>query len=142
MIDHSGKNFPNINVETEPYWQGCRNHELLIQQCSDCGRHQFYPRIICTDCSSKNVKWVRASGKGKVLSYTIVHRAISKAYKSEVPYVIALIDLDEGPTMMSNVIQCDPQNVKVGMEVEVVFEDWSEEITIPKFRPENLNQNE
>lgn len=135
MIDHSGKNFPIPTVETEKYWQGCHNHELLIQQCTNCGHHQFYPRIMCTQCMSDRVEWVQASGKGKVKSYTIMHRAISSAYKAEAPYVIAIIELDEGPTMMSNVVSCDPQSVFIGMEVDVVFEDWSEEISVPKFSP-------
>lgn len=134
MIDHSGKFFPHPTVETAPYWEGCRNHKLLIQQCKDCGHSQFYPRIICTNCMSDNVDWVPASGKGKVISYTIMHRAITKAYLAEAPYVIALIELNEGPTMMSNVVQCDPESVSIGMDVEVIFEDWSEEISVPKFR--------
>ena len=81
------------------------------------------------------VEWVQSSGQGKVVSFTIMHRPISEAYAAEAPYVIALIKLDEGPTMMSNIVQLDPNKVFVGMKVEVVFEDWSEEISIPKFRP-------
>jgi uncharacterized OB-fold protein len=84
------------------------------------------------------MEWVPASGKGKVKSFTIMHRAITKAYLAEAPYVIALIELEEGPTMMSNVVQCELENVEIGMEVEVVFEDWSEEISIPKFKPTSL----
>jgi uncharacterized OB-fold protein len=135
MVDHSEKNFPVPTKETARYWEGCRNHELLIQQCAECRLYQFYPRIICTGCMSAQVEWVQASGRGKVISFTIMHRAISHAYAIEAPYVIALIKLDEGPTMMSNIVQLDPENVVVGMTVEVVFEDWSENISIPKFRP-------
>jgi uncharacterized protein len=135
MQDHSGKNFPQPTGETVCYWEGCKNHELLIQQCSDCGQYQFYPRIMCTNCTSREVNWVKATGRGKIISFTIVYRAISKAYLAETPYVVALIELEEGPTMMSNVVQCDLKDVEVGMSVEVVFEDWSDEITIPKFCP-------
>ncbi|MDQ1001806.1 putative OB-fold protein [Neobacillus niacini] len=138
MMGHSGKLFPRPTIETAPYWEGCHNHELLIQECKECGHHQFYPRIMCTDCSSPRMEWVPASGKGKVKSFTIMHRAITKAYLAEAPYVIALIELEEGPTMMSNVVQCELKNVEIGMEVEVVFEDWSEEISIPKFKPTSL----
>jgi hypothetical protein len=84
---------------------------------------------------SPQVEWIQASGRGKVVSFTIVRHAISEAYAADVPYVIALIQLDEGPTMMSNVIQSDPERMMIGMPVEVVFEAWSEEITVPKFRP-------
>ncbi|MFC2949150.1 Zn-ribbon domain-containing OB-fold protein [Virgibacillus sediminis] len=133
MEEHIGKNFPEPTVETEAYWQGCSNHQLLIQQCRECGHYQFYPRIICTDCMSRDVEWVKASGRGNVKTYTIIHRAISQAYEKDTPYVVALIELDEGPMMMSNVIGCTPEAVKVGQEVMVTFEDWSDEISIPKF---------
>ena len=84
---------------------------------------------------SENLEWVKASGRGQVLTFTIVRRAVSEAYAADVPYVVALIQLDEGPTMMSNVIQCDPETLKIGSPVQVVFEDWSEEISVPQFRP-------
>jgi uncharacterized OB-fold protein len=135
MTDLVGKNLPHPNPETAPYWEGCREQKLLIQRCSSCGHHQFYPRILCTECTSQQVEWVSACGRGKVVSFTIVRQAISEAYAADVPYVIALIQLDEGPTMMSNVIQSDPESVMVGMPVEVIFEAWSEEITVPKFCP-------
>ncbi|MBM4761831.1 Zn-ribbon domain-containing OB-fold protein [Bacillus sp. B15-48] len=134
MNEHSGKLFPQPTKETAKYWEGCHNHELLIQKCNSCGHYQFYPRLMCTDCSSYHIDWVSASGRGKVKSFTIMHRAITKAYLAETPYVIALIELEEGPTMMSNVVGCDPKTVEIGMDVEVTFEDWSEEITIPKFK--------
>ncbi len=135
MIDLTGRNLPRATPETAPYWEGCRAQKLLIQRCSSCGHYQFYPRIICTACASRKVEWVAASGQGKVLSFTIIRQAISEAYAADVPYVIALIQLDEGPTMMSNVIEFDPERVMMGMPVEVVFEAWNDEITVPKFRP-------
>jgi uncharacterized OB-fold protein len=135
MIDHSGKNFPRPSPETAVYWEACRNHQLMIQKCSNCNHYQFYPRIICTECMSQDVEWIVASGLAEVSSFTIVRRPVSKAYADEVPYVVALIKLDEGPAMMSNIVECDIDNVKIGMRVEVLFEDWSEEISIPKFRP-------
>lgn len=135
MTDAPQKHFPRPTPETEAYWQGCRNHELLIQRCVQCSEFQFYPRIICTNCASKNLEWVKAGGQGKILTYTVVRRAVSEAYAGDVPYVVALIRLDEGPTMMSNVVQCDPETLKIGDRVEVLFEDWSKDISIPKFSP-------
>ena len=84
---------------------------------------------------SDQVEWIQASGRGTVASFTIVRRPVSEAYADEVPYVVALIQLEEGPTLMSNVIGCDPESVAIGMPVEVTFEDWSDAITVPKFRP-------
>jgi uncharacterized OB-fold protein len=135
MTDAAVKHFPRPTPETEAYWQGCRKHELLLQRCVECSEFQFYPRIVCTHCASEELEWVKASGQGTVLTYTIVRRPVSAAYAEDVPYVVALIKLHEGPTMMSNVIQCDPETLEIGSAVQVVFEDWSEEISIPQFRP-------
>ncbi len=135
MTDAPVKHFPRPTPETEVYWQGCRKHELLLQRCTQCNEFQFYPRIICTKCTSENLEWVKATGRGRVLTFTIIRRAVSEAYAADVPYVIALIQLDEGPKMMSNVVQCDPETLVVGSPVQVVFEDWSDEISVPQFRP-------
>lgn len=129
------KHLPHPSPETEVYWEGCRRHELLIQHCVQCGEFQFYPRFLCTNCMSDKLEWVKASGRGQVLTFTVVRRAVSEAYAADVPYVVALIRLDEGPTMMSNVVHCNHESLNVGSRVEVVFEDWSEEMTIPQFRP-------
>jgi uncharacterized OB-fold protein len=135
MTGAAVKHYPRPTPETETYWQGCRRHELLIQRCGQCSEFQFYPRIICTNCASENLEWVKASGHGEIVTLTIVRRAVSEAYAADVPYVVALIKLDEGPTMMSNVVQCDPETLKIGDPVQVLFEDWSEDISIPKFSP-------
>lgn len=135
MTEIAGKNLPRPTPETQPYWDGCREHQLLLQRCGKCSRFQFYPRILCASCASTDVNWVQANGEGRVLSYTIIRRAISEAYAAEVPYTVALIQLEEGPTLMSNVVDCDPERVTIGMPVKVVFKDWSENITLPVFRP-------
>ncbi len=135
MTGPGQKFFPRPRPETAAWWEGCRHHELLIQSCMKCGHQQLYPRIICTACMSENLEWTRSAGRGRVLTFTICRRAVSEAYAGDVPYVIALIQLEEGPTMMSNIVECDPESVATGMPLEVVFEKWSEEITIPQFRP-------
>src|SRR5271170_3662817 len=124
MVEQISKPVPVPTRETEPYWQGCKAHELRIQRCAACGHHQFFPRIYCTDCMSDRVEWVKASGRAKVLSYTIVHRPVSPAFAGDIPYVVALVTLDEGPTMMSNLVGCAPEQLKIGMPVAVTFEDW------------------
>ena len=141
MSKHLDKNLPQPTTETAAYWDGCRKHQLLIQRCTQCGHYQFYPRIVCRACMSDGVEWMQATGHGHVRSFTVIRRAVSEAYAAEVPYVIALIELDEGPTMMSNVVECDPDSVAVGMPVGVVFEQWTDEITIPKFRPANTKKS-
>jgi len=135
MTDAPAKHLPRPTPETEVYWEGCRKHELLLQRCTKCREFQFYPRITCTNCTSENLEWVKASGRGQVLTFAVVRRAVSQAYDADVPYVVALIKLDEGPTMMSNVVQCDPEALQIGDLVQVLFEDWSEDVSIPQFRP-------
>jgi len=135
MSDKPQKWVPERTPETAEYWLGCLRHELMIQRCAACGRHQFYPRLLCSACSSRTLDWVRASGRGSVKSFTIIRRAVSEAYVPDVPYVVALITLEEGPTIMSNVCGCDVAAVRIGLPVEVVFEDWSAEVSIPKFTP-------
>jgi hypothetical protein len=103
--------------------------------------HQFYPRSICTGCSSSSLDWVKASGRGTVLSWTIVRHPVSEAYADDIPYVIALIKLQEGPTMMSQIIDCDPESVHSGMQVQVSFQDWTDEVSMPVFRVRSDNNN-
>ncbi len=135
MSEKPTKSLPEPTPETAEYWAGCARHELLIQRCLACGTHQFYPRLLCTACSARTLKWVRAAGRGVIKSFTIVRRAVSDAYAPDVPYVVALIVLEEGPTMMSNVVGCDVGDVRIGMRVQVVFDDWPAGVSIPKFAP-------
>jgi uncharacterized OB-fold protein len=84
---------------------------------------------------SEKIEWVKASGRAKVLSYTIVYRPVTQAFAADVPYVVAMVTLDEGPQMMTNIVGCLPEQVKIGMPVQVTFDDWTEEISVPKFKP-------
>ena len=135
MAASASKPVPVPTRETQPYWEGCKSHELRIQKCAACRHYQFYPRLYCTACMSDQVEWVKASGCGKVLSFTIVYRPVTQAFAADVPYVVALITLDEGPQLMSNVVGCPPEKVHIGMPVEVTFEDWTADISVPKFKP-------
>ena len=129
------KPLPAVTRETAPYWEGCKRHELRVQKCAACGNYQFYPRIYCSRCFSDRVEWTKVSGRAKVTTFTIVRRPVSPAFADDVPYVVALVTLDEGPTMMTNIVGCAPDQVAIGMAVAVTFEEWTEEISIPKFRP-------
>ncbi len=132
---HSGKRVPRPGVASRAFWEGCRHQQLLIQRCQHCAQHQFYPRSMCTKCMRTDLEWVSSSGRGTIRSFTVIRHPVSKAYADEVPYVIALIQLEEGPTMMSSLLACEPEGVAIGMPVEVVFEQWSDAITMPKFQP-------
>jgi len=124
---------PVPTPESEAFWQACSEGRLLIQRCNACGHLQFYPRLLCTACASAEVAWHEASGSGRVKSFTIIRRAVSEAYAGDVPYVVALIELAEGPTMMSNVVGCEAEDVYIGMSVSVRFERRTQEISVPVF---------
>jgi uncharacterized OB-fold protein len=130
------KPLPQPTPETQPYWDACKRHELMIQRCLDCGKHYFYPRPYCPHCLSANTEWTKASGKGTLLTYVINHRP-APGFENDAPYVIAIVKLAEGPHMMSNVVEVDakPENLQPGMDLEVVFDDRIEQVSVPLFRP-------
>ena len=122
--------------ETEisrPFWEGCKQGQLRIQQCQSCDRFQFYPRIVCSSCGGNALQWKAVSGRGKLASYTVVRRGISRAYQA--PYVVVLVDLEEGVRMMSSLAVSESLDVSVGTQVEVAFEDWGEGHVLPVFKP-------
>ena len=129
------KPIPVPNEDSAVYWRGCNDGKLLLQRCGSCGHFRFYPRILCTNCSSLETEWVEASGRGAVYSYSVIHRAPSPAFKAEVPYVLAVVVLDEGVRMMTNIVDCAPDQVRIDMPVRVRFDRVSDEIAVPKFAP-------
>ncbi|MDQ7785494.1 MAG: Zn-ribbon domain-containing OB-fold protein [Desulfomonilaceae bacterium] len=134
-MDTPKKPAPIVNDWARPFWEAARDNRLILQQCVDCGKHIFYPRIACPHCFSDNVEWVPASGKGTVYSYTVVETNAPSAFMNDVPYVVAVVKLDEGVQMLSNIVGCDPAEVRCDMPVEVTFEKLDDEFTLPKFRP-------
>jgi len=129
------KPLPRIDEEARGYWEALARHELYFQRCRDCGTKRFYPRALCPVCLSSATEWVRASGRGVVYSFTVTYQNQAPGFREELPYVLAIVELDEGVRMMTNVVGCAPDAVRVGMPVQVVFEDVTAEITLPKFRP-------
>ena len=112
----------------------------MVQRCCGCGAFVHIPEPCCTRCTSFDLEWVRSSGRGTVYSYSVVWRPQQPAF--EVPYVVAIVELEEGWKTLTNVIECDPAQVRVGMPVAVTFRRMSEEVTLPYFRPRGLLQEE
>ncbi|MBI4641644.1 MAG: Zn-ribbon domain-containing OB-fold protein [Candidatus Tectomicrobia bacterium] len=129
------KPLPTPDLDSQLFWEGCRRHELILKECLNCGAHRFVSRLLCPHCHSEETRWVKANGKGEVYTYTVMHQPYHPAFAPDLPYVVAMIELEEGVKLISNVIGCRPQEVKVGMKVEVVFDDVTDEVTLPKFRP-------
>ena len=128
------KPLPTVTQDSEPYWRAARHGRLVLRHCRVCNNLMFYPRVVCTCCLSDDLDWQDASGRGTIYSVTACHRAPNQAFRAEIPYVIALIDLEEGPRMMSNVTDCAPDEAAIGAKVEVWFDVATDEIAIPKFR--------
>ena len=128
---------PTPQPETDFYWQKAKQHELWLMRCKDCSQSYFYPRAICPNCFSRNTEWFQSSGKGTLHAFCIVHRAPTPAFGGMVPYIPAFIELEGGARMPTNLVDVEPdtEHVKIGMAVEVVFEDVNDRISLPKFRP-------
>lgn len=129
------KPIPAISREMRPFFEAAKRRQLVMQRCSTCGSYRFPARPLCSSCLSDQATWEQVSGKGEVLSYTIMHQVYHPGFASEVPYAIVLVQLVEGPRLISNLVGVPSDQVRIGMPVEVVFEDISEEVTLPKFAP-------
>lgn len=134
MADYAGP-LPKSTPETKPFWDGLKARKLMIQRCKDCKKAYFYPRPFCPHCFSKNVEWFQASGKGTLYSFVINHRP--PPYMGKDPYVIAVVELDEGARMMTNLVGVapDPAKIKCDSPVVIHFDDVTKDVTLAKFRP-------
>ncbi|MEM7018241.1 MAG: OB-fold domain-containing protein [Pseudomonadota bacterium] len=135
MSQIPAKPLPPIDAASQEYWDRCALGELTVQQCNICGHQQHYPRLACTACQGRELSLVNVSGQGTIRSFSIIRRAVSAAFNDDVPYVVALVQLAEGPTMMSNIINCEPESLKIGQGVQVVFESRGDGVKIPQFEP-------
>jgi uncharacterized OB-fold protein len=127
------KPLPKQTPTSRPFWEAARRHELILQQCGACRAFIYYPRDRCPKCFSDNLGWERVSGRGKVYSYTVVRRASSRVF-ADAPYVLAIVELAEGPRMTSNIVAA-PEDVRVEMPVQVFFDDVTPDHTLVKFKP-------
>jgi uncharacterized protein len=128
------KPLPVPDIDSQEFWEGCRRHELLLQRCTQCHTFRYPPRPVCPSCFSAESTWEKTSGQGEVYTFSIVRRALGPAWETDIPYVIAIIRLDEGVQIVSNIVDCRTEDVRIGMKVEVVFDDVTERFTLPKFR--------
>ena len=129
------KPLPRIDEESKGFWEACQRHELYLQRCDGCGALRYYPRALCPTCLSDRIEWVRASGKGTVYTFTVTYQNQAPGFRDALPYVMAYVELDEGVRLLTNIVGCAPTDVRIGMPVEVVFEDVTPQVTLPKFKP-------
>ena len=126
---------PAINDVNRPFWDGCRSGQLKVQRCSDCGRLRYPASVVCPECLGSGAEWQPVSGKGQVFSFVVFHRGYHPAWEGKVPYNVALIELDEGPIMLSNVVEVDNAKLEVGLPVRAAFDAMDDSLAIPVFKP-------
>ena len=129
------KPLPRINQLSRPHWAGLKRHELLIQACKACGKRWFPPSHRCPHCLSSDYEWLPVSGKARLWSWIHMWQRYFPAFEPEIPYNVGFVELEEGPRMMTSIVECAPEDLRCDLELEPVFEDVTDEITLLKFRP-------
>lgn len=128
------KQLPLITESGKPFWDAAKKHELVAYRCLNCGA--FYSgATVCYACNSQRGEWVKVSGRGEVFTFCVYRQAFHPAWKDDIPYNVAYVKLAEGPLLMTNIVGCDNKDIYIGMPVAVVFEDVTEDVTLPKFKP-------
>jgi hypothetical protein len=129
------KPVPTITPEMKPFFEAAKRHQLVVQRCTQCGTYRFPAREICSTCLSRVSEWVPVSGAGEVFSYNVMHQVYHPGFADEVPYAVVVIKLAEGAKMNSNLLGVSPDQIRIGMPVRVIFEDITDDVTLPKFAP-------
>ncbi|HEX6553425.1 MAG TPA: Zn-ribbon domain-containing OB-fold protein, partial [Ktedonobacteraceae bacterium] len=125
------KPLPVVTDTNRSFWEACRQGKLLLQYCDQCQRYQFYPRLYCMHCGSTTLHWTEVSGRGVIYSYTIIHQNKSPEFVNDTPYNLAIVQLEEGPRMLSNIVDIEPANLRVDLPVTVRFDPVSDAISLP-----------
>jgi uncharacterized protein len=125
---------PERSPETDPFWSATLDRRLLLARCEGCGQIIWYPRAMCPACGGRSISWVEATGRGRVYSFSVVHRGPGP-YRDRPPYVVAYVELDEGPRILTNIVGCPPEDVAIGQSVQVVFDDTGEGSALYRFEP-------
>lgn len=118
-----------------PFWEAAKRHELLVRRCPECGEYQWPSRPMCSHCHSFGQEWVKVSGKGTLYTYTVANRAFHPAFQDDVPYGVVIVELDEGPRMVGNSENVAPEDLKIGMAMEVAFNDVTDDVTLVNWKP-------
>ena len=134
-MDKPAKPLPQVSPEMAPFFEAARRHQLVVQRCTGCGALRFPARSICSTCLAREATWVPVSGRGTVFSFAIMHQAVHPGFAAETPYAVVVVQLDEGPRLLSNLVDCPTVEVRIGQPVDVVFDDVTPDVTLPKFRP-------
>lgn len=129
------KPLPLTTADNAPFWEGCRNGQLLLQRCTACAAWRYPPAPVCPRCAAITASWTPTSRVGRIHSFVIYHRAFHPAYAAEVPYAVALVELDEGVRLLLRIVDCPLETLKIGARGEIRFTRLTDEVTLPVFAP-------
>lgn len=129
------KPLPVPDEASKPFFDGAKQHKLMIQKCSNCGVAIWPVKPRCDNCFSPDLQWIASSGKATLYSFTLMHQLYHPGFEAELPYNISIVELEEGLRMTTNIVGCDNSALKIGMPLEIIFEDITDELSLPKFRP-------
>lgn len=141
MSDEYQKPLPFVSEVNRPYWDAARRHELVLQRCQECGHYRYPPGDTCPRCLSDRLAWVKVSGRGSIYTWVVFHQVYHQAFANDAPYAVVVVQLEEGARLVTNLVDCKTEDIEIGVPVEVVFDDVTEEITLPKFHPQGHPAN-
>ena len=133
MTDYA-KPLPRVTADNRPFWEAARRHALALQRCDDCGHFRYPPAPVCPECLSERATWTPVSGRGVVTTFVVVHKPYFPSFAADLPYNVVQVQLDEGPRLTANLVGVANADLRVGARVEVVFDDVTPEVTLPRFR--------
>ena len=125
---------PKISDDAAPFWQGCREQRLLFQKCSDCGHIRYPASVVCPECLSAAHAWIEVKGEGRIYSFVVFQRAFHPSMADRIPYVVAVVELDEGPSFLTNIVDCDPLQVSCDQRVRIKWEETDQGLPLPMFQ--------
>jgi len=125
---------PRITADNRPFWEAARRHQLVLQRCRDCGRFRYPPAPVCPDCLSEQSEWTPVSGRGRVTTFVVFHKAWFPSFADAIPYNVVQVQLEEGPRLTANLVGVENSDIRIGMDVEVAFDDVTPELALPRFR--------
>jgi uncharacterized protein len=132
------KPVPTPDADSKPFWEACRHHRLIFQKCTACDDVRWPPSILCPKCHCRDVQWIDSGGRGTVYTYAVYHQAFHPAFQDDLPYVVAVVQLKEGPMILTNIVGCPHESLDCGMPVQVVWDDISGDFSLPKFEPQKI----
>ena len=129
------KPLPRITPDSRPFWDGLRSRKLVLPYCVDCGKPHLPPGPVCPSCFSDRLEWRPASGRGRISTWTVVHKAWFPAFAPDIPYNVVQVELDEGPRLTASVVGLPNERLEIGLPVAIEFDDVTADVTLPRFRP-------